>query len=136
MGYVTYATADTWPTPILRTAFFSTLDNVMKEMREQPHKCSISQTKSGAGQGMAVREGSVTALEVCPYITNMFSPPERIEPSLLPSIHRLLRVAANQREYIQVFETGSPQTTYHLIHLASKPGRLLSSREANGPDRW
>ena len=80
MGDVTYATADTRPTPILRTAFFSSPNNAMKEMREQPHECGIGQTTSGGGQGMAAPEGIVTALEVCPSITILFSPPENIRP--------------------------------------------------------
>ena len=80
MAYLTYATADTRPTPILRTAFFSSPNNVMKEMREQPHECGVGQTTSGGGQGMAALEGIVTALEVCHSITILCSPPENIRP--------------------------------------------------------
>lgn len=65
MGFVTYATSDTLPSPILCKRFFVDYQPVMKEMREDPAKLGLGQTNSGAGRGMAALEGLVAAIEVC-----------------------------------------------------------------------
>lgn len=63
MGFVTYATADTLPSPILCKRFFVDYQPVTKEMREEPARLGIGQTNSGGGQGMAALEGLVAAIE-------------------------------------------------------------------------
>ena len=52
------------PTPVLAKLFFSPPANMMKDMREEPHKLGIGQTGSGGGYGMAALEGLVAAIEV------------------------------------------------------------------------
>jgi hypothetical protein len=64
MGFVTYATADMVPSPILCKRFFADPHPVTKEMKENPAKLGIGQTNSGGGMGMAALEGFVAAIEV------------------------------------------------------------------------
>jgi hypothetical protein len=64
IGFITYATADTYPTPLLARRFFAPLPLVIKELREDPTKLGIGQTSSGGSRGMAALEGLVAAIEV------------------------------------------------------------------------
>ncbi|KAI0353703.1 hypothetical protein OH77DRAFT_1426950 [Trametes cingulata] len=61
---VSYATAETRPTPILSRQFFGRPNVMMKEMREEPHRHGIGQTGDGGGYGMAALEGLVAAIEL------------------------------------------------------------------------
>ena len=63
MAFVTYATADVTPTPLLCKRFFADFQLVTKEMRESPAKLGVGQTNSGGGLGMAALEGFVAAIE-------------------------------------------------------------------------
>jgi mediator of RNA polymerase II transcription subunit 25 len=64
IGFVTYATASTFPSPVLCKRFFTEYPAVMREMREDPAKLGIGQTNSGGTRGMAALEGLVAAIEV------------------------------------------------------------------------
>lgn len=64
MGFVTYAIADTRPTPLLEKRFFVPVQPLTKELREEPSKLGIGQTGSGGSRGMAALEGLVAAIEV------------------------------------------------------------------------
>ncbi|KAI0656488.1 hypothetical protein C8Q70DRAFT_337759 [Cubamyces menziesii] len=64
IAFVSYGTVDTMPTPVLAKLFFSPPANMMKDMREEPHKLGIGQTGSGGGYGMAALEGLVAAIEL------------------------------------------------------------------------
>jgi hypothetical protein len=65
MAFVTYATADTRPSPLLCKRFFADLQPVTKEIKEEPGNLGIGQTTSGGSRGMAALEGLVAAIEVC-----------------------------------------------------------------------
>ena len=64
LSVVTYGTADTLPTPILKKIYFGGPQVVMNTLREAPHEYGLGQTGSGGGKGMAALEGLVAALEV------------------------------------------------------------------------
>ena len=61
---VTYATADTYPTPILNKTYFGNPQPIMKALSQTPHEFGMGQTGSGGGRGMAALEGIAAALEV------------------------------------------------------------------------
>jgi hypothetical protein len=64
IGFITYATADARPTPILVKRHFSALlPAVFKELNEEPARLGIGQTSSGTN-GMAALEGLIAAVEV------------------------------------------------------------------------
>ena len=75
---MTYATADTRPTPILTRIFFSPPSTIMETMRKQPQDFSLGQTASGGSQGMAALEGIVTAMEVRSCALLFFATPARV----------------------------------------------------------
>lgn len=66
---MTYATADTRPTPLLAKRFFVSVQSATKELREDSSKLGIGQTGSGGSRGMAALEGLVAAVEVCHPLT-------------------------------------------------------------------
>ncbi|KAI0951598.1 hypothetical protein AcW1_008602 [Taiwanofungus camphoratus] len=64
IGFVSYATAETRPTPLLAKIFFRPAQILFKDMREHPMKLGIGQTCSGEARGMAALEGLVAAVEL------------------------------------------------------------------------
>ncbi len=64
IGFITYATADTLPSPIISTSFFSEFNPVTKAIREDYTKLGIGHTASGGLKGMSALEGLVAAIEV------------------------------------------------------------------------
>ena len=64
MAFVTYATADAQPSPLLTRRYFTDLPVVRKEYEDDPGKLGIGQTSSGGSRGMAALEGLVAAVEV------------------------------------------------------------------------
>jgi hypothetical protein len=65
IAFVAYGTAETLPSPLVSKRFFTVLQPVTKELRDNPSKLGIGQTSSGGGNGMAALEGLVAAVEVC-----------------------------------------------------------------------
>lgn len=61
---MTYATADTRPTPLLSKRFFVPVQTMIKELMDESGKYGIGQTASGGSKGMAALEGFVAAVEV------------------------------------------------------------------------
>ena len=61
---MTYATADTRPTPLLAKRFFVPVQSITKELREEPGNLGIGHTGSESSRGMAALEGLVAAIEV------------------------------------------------------------------------
>ena len=64
LGFLTYATNDALPSPILTKRYFAHPQYVTKELKESPQRLGIGQTTSGGNEGMAVLEGFVAVLEV------------------------------------------------------------------------
>lgn len=64
MGFVTYGTADTYPSPLLCKQYFEEFQNVTKDMKDSPENLGIGTTGSGGNGGMAALEGLVAAIEV------------------------------------------------------------------------
>lgn len=64
LGFLTYATSDTYPNPILAKRYFAHPQHVTKELREDSQKLGIGKTGSGGSNGMAVLDGFVAVLEV------------------------------------------------------------------------
>ncbi|KAG6845413.1 hypothetical protein H0H87_009760 [Tephrocybe sp. NHM501043] len=64
MAFITYATADTTPSPLLCRRFFVDSPPVMREMSDSPTSLGIGTTNSGGKRGMAALEGIVAAIEL------------------------------------------------------------------------
>lgn len=64
IAFITYSTSDARPSPLLSKRFFAELQNVTKELRDEPGRLGIGQTTSGGARGMAALEGLVAAIEV------------------------------------------------------------------------
>ncbi|KAG6899973.1 hypothetical protein C0993_004741 [Termitomyces sp. T159_Od127] len=64
LAFVTYATADTVPSPLLCRRPFCDSKPVTAEMRESPASLGIGATNSGGTRGMAALEGLVAAIEL------------------------------------------------------------------------
>ncbi|GLB37118.1 hypothetical protein LshimejAT787_0401690 [Lyophyllum shimeji] len=80
MGFVTYAMADTLPSPILCKRFFTDFQLVTKEMKDAPMNLGIGTTNSGGSRGMAALEGLVAAIEVFDTLHDI-NPKARPPPS-------------------------------------------------------
>ncbi|KAH9941346.1 hypothetical protein B0H21DRAFT_893420 [Amylocystis lapponica] len=64
VGFVSYATAETRPTPLVTKVFFGPPQVLIAKLRDDPRKLGIGQTGPGAYGGMAALEGLVAALEL------------------------------------------------------------------------
>ncbi|KAG6830809.1 hypothetical protein H0H92_014658 [Tricholoma furcatifolium] len=64
LAFITYATADTQPSPLLCKRFFVESTPVTAEMKENPTSLGIGTTHSGGDRGMAALEGLVAAIEL------------------------------------------------------------------------
>ncbi|GBE88438.1 hypothetical protein BKA93DRAFT_79724 [Sparassis latifolia] len=64
IGYVSYATAETRPIPLLARVFFGSATTLVKDLHEDPIKMGIGQTGTGGSKGMAALEGLVAAVEL------------------------------------------------------------------------
>ncbi|KAF9463838.1 hypothetical protein BDZ94DRAFT_1257562 [Collybia nuda] len=64
MGFVTYGTADTYPSPLLCKQYFAEFQVVTKDMKDSPEKLGVGTTISGGNRGMAALEGLVAAIEL------------------------------------------------------------------------
>ena len=64
LAFVTYAPADTDPTPIVCKQYFSDFKTVTRLMKEEPVQLGIGTTHSGGRTGTAALEGLVGAVEV------------------------------------------------------------------------
>ncbi|KAG6820976.1 hypothetical protein H0H93_008605 [Arthromyces matolae] len=64
IAFITYATADTLPSPLLCKRFFFESLPVTTVMKDSPSSFGIGSTNSGGSQGMAALEGLVAALEL------------------------------------------------------------------------
>lgn len=106
MGFVTYATADTEPTPVLARRFFTDFPNITKEMREEASKLGIGHTASGGVHGMSALEGLVAGIEVC-----------------------LVLICTTHTDTIKLFDIlcsslpteGDGKHVFHIIHVAASP---------------
>ncbi|KAG5735637.1 hypothetical protein E4T56_gene6979 [Termitomyces sp. T112] len=72
LAFITYAMADTKPSPLLCKRFFLDYQPVTKEMRESPTSLGIGMTNSGGNRGMAALEGLVAAIELFDVFTSAF----------------------------------------------------------------
>lgn len=89
IGFVTYATASTVPSPVLCKRFFTDFPVVMKEMREDPTRLGIGQTNSGGSRGMAALEGLVAAIELFDILDTSDAHPAR------PHVKHIFHIAAS-----------------------------------------
>ncbi|KAG6842103.1 hypothetical protein C0991_002757 [Blastosporella zonata] len=64
LAFITYAMADTRPSPLLCKRFFVDSSPVTMEMRDSPASLGIGSTNSGGNSGMAALEGLVAAIEL------------------------------------------------------------------------
>ena len=64
LAFISYGPANTYPSPIIAKRFFSALQVITKELRDEQQKLGIGQTSSGGSGGMAALEGLVAAIEV------------------------------------------------------------------------
>ena len=65
IAFVTYALAETKPSPIVARRYFSNPGQATKEIKEEPSKLGLGSTTTGGRTGMAVLEGYAAVLEVC-----------------------------------------------------------------------
>jgi len=68
---VTYGTADTRPSPIVKKIFFTETHHIIQDIKDGSRRLGIGLTGSGSGKGMAALEGFATILDVCwslPYL--------------------------------------------------------------------
>ncbi|KAF8070194.1 hypothetical protein FPV67DRAFT_1486597 [Lyophyllum atratum] len=82
MAFVTYATADTLPSPILCKRFFIDYLPVTKEMKDAPTKLGIGSTNPGGTRGMAALDGLVAAIEFFD-ILHTITPQARLSPGYI-----------------------------------------------------
>ncbi|KAG6896466.1 hypothetical protein C0992_008054, partial [Termitomyces sp. T32_za158] len=71
LAFITYATADTVPSPLLCKRFFLDSQPVTTEMRDSPASLGIGSTNSGGSRGMAALEGLVAAIELFEVFTSV-----------------------------------------------------------------
>lgn len=64
MGFVTYGTADTYPSPVLCKQYFAEHQLVTKDIKDAPENLGIGTTVPNGNRGMAALEGIVAAIEV------------------------------------------------------------------------
>ena len=68
---MTYGTADTRPSPIVKKIFFTEAQHIIQDIKDGSGRLGIGLTDSGCGKGMAALEGFATILDVCwslPYL--------------------------------------------------------------------
>ncbi|KAF5359261.1 hypothetical protein D9756_003233 [Leucocoprinus leucothites] len=71
VAFVTYGTADTQPTPIVKTIYFTELRHIIQDIKDDSRRLGIGQTDSGSGKGMAALEGFATILDMFDQLRNM-----------------------------------------------------------------
>jgi hypothetical protein len=98
IAFVTYATADTRPSPLLAKRFFMPLNPVTKELKDEPGKLGLGLTNCGGVQGMAALEGLVAAVELFDF----------------------LRLSTEARAKTHPLSKDSQQVS-HIIHIAASP---------------
>ena len=64
IAFVSYATADTVPSPILAKRFFVDFKLVLRDMTQDISRLGLASTNAGPARPMAALEGIVAALEV------------------------------------------------------------------------
>lgn len=105
MAFVTYATAETVPSPVVCKRFFTEYQNVTTKMREDHTSLGIGTTGSGGSRGMAALEGLVAAIEV----------------------RSVLSMLTKYKTPLQLFDIlrSCPQPTRphinHIFHIAASP---------------
>jgi len=62
---VTYGTADTRPSPIVKKIFFTETQHIIQDIKDGSGRLGIGLTGSGCGKGMAALEGFAAILDVC-----------------------------------------------------------------------
>ncbi|KAG6373305.1 hypothetical protein JVT61DRAFT_6443 [Boletus reticuloceps] len=97
LAFVTYASADTRPLPLLSRRYFAPLSQITKELREEPSKLGIGQSNSGSGKGLSALEGLVAAIELFDTLNHMQSP-QKDNRSL---ISHILHIAASPPDAAQ-----------------------------------
>ncbi|KXN84566.1 hypothetical protein AN958_12312 [Leucoagaricus sp. SymC.cos] len=66
VAFITYGTADTQPSPIVKKIYFTELRYILQDIKDDHRRLGIGQTDSGGDKGMAALEGFATVLDVCP----------------------------------------------------------------------
>ncbi|KAJ3562709.1 hypothetical protein NP233_g9408 [Leucocoprinus birnbaumii] len=79
VGFVTYGTADTQPSPIVRSTFFTELRNIFQDIKDDSRRLGIGQTDSGGGKGMAALEGFASVLDMFDLLRNMTMGPKELD---------------------------------------------------------
>ncbi|KAF8134853.1 hypothetical protein EV363DRAFT_1396322 [Boletus edulis] len=97
LAFVTYASADTRPLPLLSKRYFAPLSQITKELREEPSKLGIGQSNSGSGKGLSALEGLVAAIELFDTLNHIQSP-QKDNRSL---ISHILHIAASPPDAAQ-----------------------------------
>lgn len=64
VAFVTYGTADTLPSPIVKKIYFTELRYIIQDVKDDSRRLGIGQTDSGGSKGMAALEGFATVLDV------------------------------------------------------------------------
>lgn len=64
MGFVNYGVANRHSSPVLTTRFFSTLQDIFKELKDDTAGLCLGETGTGGSTGMGALEGYAAALEV------------------------------------------------------------------------
>lgn len=68
---MTYGTADTRPSPIVKKIFFTETQHIIQDIKDGSGRLGIGLTGSGSSKGMAALEGFATILDVrwsLPYL--------------------------------------------------------------------
>ncbi|KDQ59204.1 hypothetical protein JAAARDRAFT_33941 [Jaapia argillacea MUCL 33604] len=105
LAVITYATAETRPSPLVAKRFFTPLQLLIKELAEEAPKLGIGLTGSGGDVGMAVLEGMTAALELFDQLQAACQ-----RKPLVPQ-------AVNQ----PIPKSGPQISASHIIHVAAAP---------------
>ncbi|KAF7978845.1 hypothetical protein HWV62_44653 [Athelia sp. TMB] len=103
LAFISYGPANTYPSPIIAKRFFSALQVITKELRDESQKLGIGQTSSGGSGGMAALEGLVAAIEMFDILSDSV----KVKPLQSQSL--------NQAPYV------APRLVSHIIHVAASP---------------
>ncbi|TDL23325.1 hypothetical protein BD410DRAFT_897760 [Rickenella mellea] len=106
IAFVTYAMADTRPTPLVTLRYFAHPHQVTKEFKEDPQKLGIGRTGGGGRHGMAVLEGYVAAIEMFDIFTSTRENDHRESASAsqpLPPTHcQIIHVASSSPDLARI----------------------------------
>lgn len=105
IAFVSYATADTLPSPLICKRFFADYVVVAKELKDAITNFGLGQINSGGTRGMAALEGLVATLEVCLMVAS---------PSSCSNCYQLF-------DALQSHTQGRDNFSNHVFHIAASP---------------